>query len=407
MFPVNKLKKSCVLPVLATLALIGATVSPTLASAAEQRAVALTTAFPSVTISKNQSVTLPVKASNKGEADELVSITLTVAQGWEASLVNEEFGSGLGVRSLFLAPKGEQTLFFRTTAPSGVKAGDYVFTIRATSQDKVVDTTLGINVRVEEKAVVQTRLVLSTPFPDLRSPPGSSFSFNVDVSNEGSEDRTVSFSAESPKGWEVSFRPRFEQKLIANMGMKGGETKAIEVELIPPTDVTPGEYATTVRAASDSIAGTLRLTITIIEKPKEPTFELVIGTITGRLNAEAVAGRESHLSILAVNNGDGVLRNINFFSSKPEGWDVAFTPSRIDTLAPRETREVAVTLKPTPRTISGDYSVTVGASADRGQDSVDLRVTVGTSTTWGWVGLGIVVLVIIGIAALFSRLGRR
>ena len=40
-------------------------------------------------------------------------------------------------------------------------------------------------------------------------------------------------------------------------------------------------------------------------------------------------------------------------------------------------------------------------------DNIDIRVTVLTKTIWGWVGIGIVVLVIIGLFAMFMRLGRR
>ena len=40
-------------------------------------------------------------------------------------------------------------------------------------------------------------------------------------------------------------------------------------------------------------------------------------------------------------------------------------------------------------------------------DKLTLRVTVLTPTIWGWVGVIIVVLVVIGLIAMFWRLGRR
>ena len=39
--------------------------------------------------------------------------------------------------------------------------------------------------------------------------------------------------------------------------------------------------------------------------------------------------------------------------------------------------------------------------------SLDFRVTVSTPTVWGWIGFGIVGLVVIGLAVVFFRLGRR
>jgi len=36
-----------------------------------------------------------------------------------------------------------------------------------------------------------------------------------------------------------------------------------------------------------------------------------------------------------------------------------------------------------------------------------MRVTVRASTAWGWIGIGIIVLVIVGLVVLFVGLGRR
>jgi len=39
--------------------------------------------------------------------------------------------------------------------------------------------------------------------------------------------------------------------------------------------------------------------------------------------------------------------------------------------------------------------------------NADLRVTVETPSIWGWVGIGIIVIVVLGVAIIFARLGRR
>jgi uncharacterized membrane protein len=38
---------------------------------------------------------------------------------------------------------------------------------------------------------------------------------------------------------------------------------------------------------------------------------------------------------------------------------------------------------------------------------MELRVTVRSSTAWGWIGIGVIVVVIAGLVTLFIRMGRR
>jgi len=312
------------------------------------------------------------------------------------------------VRGLYLGAGEEpQVIYFRTRPPAGVAAGDYLFVVEAVSQDELVRASLEITIGIQAKVTALGRVKLTCTYPDLRGKANGSFEFKIKVTNEGSEDRTFSFSAEAPAGWEVSFRPAYEQKQIAAIGIKAGETKEIKAELTPPKHVAPGRYSATVRAASGNIEGSVKLTVTIIEEEEEPTYELEMLTPTGRLNVDAYAGHETHLTVLVTNRGSGEQKDVNLYSSKPEGWTVTFTPDKIESLSPGETREVGVVITPTSKTIAGDYSVSLRVSGYRASDRLELRVSVGASTTWGWIGLAIVLAVIAGMATLFWRLGRR
>jgi uncharacterized membrane protein len=51
--------------------------------------------------------------------------------------------------------------------------------------------------------------------------------------------------------------------------------------------------------------------------------------------------------------------------------------------------------------------LTLNASSEKASDKIELRVTVETPTIWGIVGIGIIVVVIIAVAIIFTRLGRR
>jgi uncharacterized membrane protein len=71
-------------------------------------------------------------------------------------------------------------------------------------------------------------------------------------------------------------------------------------------------------------------------------------------------------------------------------------------------QSVDVSIKPPPKTIAGDYMITLKTSGQQvtAQD-VQIRVTVETPTIWGWVGVAIILVVVIGLIFVFMRFSRR
>ena len=62
---------------------------------------------------------------------------------------------------------------------------------------------------------------------------------------------------------------------------------------------------------------------------------------------------------------------------------------------------------PSDQALVGDYSVAVGVEGEKASKNLEFRVTVKASTVWGWVGIAIIVLVVLGLVILFVRVGRR
>lgn len=393
------------LRLLVLVGLLAPLVLSTVEAAEPQRGISLSTTYTSITIESEQTVNLPVEVRNIGQQDEQIDVALASApQGWEARLVNQEFGRPYGVRSLYLpaGEKGADTIYLYIRPPAEAKSGDFEFVLKATTQDKLVTASLKFTIGLVEKLVSPEGVKLTTMYPVIRGPSGSSFTFRVDLVNETNEDRSFQLLAVAPPNWEVSFTPAYESTQVSTIRLKMDETRGLDVKLTPPKDIPAGTYGATVEAISDNVGAAIDLAVVITG-----TYELDITTPTGRLNAEATAGRGSHISILAWNIGSAELKNINFSSSKPGGWVIAFNPDRLTSLAADEVREIDVTITPPGRAIAGDYAITLRAYGDRASDSIDLRVAVGTATTWGWVGLGIVAAVIIGMVAIFWKLGRR
>ena len=172
--------------------------------------------------------------------------------------------------------------------------------------------------------------------------------------------------------------------------------------------VDPGEYPVTLRVFNESVSRSIELKAVITAK-----YSIQITTPDGRLNTEATANKESLFIMTITNTSTDTLEQIELSSSlrgSPAGWEITFDPKEIDSLASGEDQEVKITIKPPQKTISGDYEVNITAKPDKKydvEDSIDVRVTVVTATIWGWVGVIIVVLVIIGLIVMFLRLGRR
>jgi uncharacterized membrane protein len=46
-------------------------------------------------------------------------------------------------------------------------------------------------------------------------------------------------------------------------------------------------------------------------------------------------------------------------------------------------------------------------NGEKSDKTVEMRVTVKASSAWGWIGIGIILLVIAGLSILFVKMGRR
>ena len=127
------------------------------------------------------------------------------------------------------------------------------------------------------------------------------------------------------------------------------------------------------------------------------TYKLDVGTETGLLSLNALRGEKANLSFYVKNSGSAALDNIRFISFKPESWTVEFTPEKIEVLAPGEYRQVEVSISPPDHALVGDYSVGLRAESPKVSETIELRVTARASTAWGWVGIAIIILVILGL----------
>ncbi len=261
----------------------------------------------------------------------------------------------------------------------------------------------------EEPEAVSEPVKFFAKFPTLEGVAGDTFDFEVMITPNADEYAVkYDFNVTTPPGWEGSVWGDYPQKQVSSIDFRGEQlhSETINVKATPSPGETPepGEYTITLEmtSAEPKIETSLDLTAVVTY-----SYGFSMYTETGRLNAQVKAGEDNHTAILLLNTGTGPIEDIALSADSPEGWDVTFDPDKIGTLETGLRQEADVVIKPPKKTIAGDYLVTLKADSERGSDSIQLRVTVLTSTLWGWAGIGIAAGVVAGLIILFRRLGRR
>jgi len=258
---------------------------------------------------------------------------------------------------------------------------------------------------------------LNSQYPTLSSYAGLFFTFDVQLQYTGGEEpRVFDLRVDVPSGFQYSITPAYgEGSEIAAIQLDPNKTygDSIKVGLRPSYAYLvpePGEYTITVEvieASEGKIRGSIELKAIVLG-----SYDLQMDTQTGKLNTEATVGEDTTLIVIVRNTGTAELENINLSSTarnRPAGWSVNFVPEKIESLPVGGERVVEVTVGPSEKTIAGDYMFAMEAETDsrNAWDNLEIRVTVKTPTIWGWLGVGIVVAVIVGLILMFLRLGRR
>ncbi len=365
------------------------------------RGIAIYSEFSGVVVPVGESVRMDLTVENKGKQDEVVGLKLTnVPKGWKASLKGGSFTvTGVAV------PDGKtRTLSFNAEPEKGVGPGTYDFGIEGVTTDGKLKANYAITVNSRERSRLGAEdIQITTSYPVLRGQTDATFEFSLDVNNKTDADRTFNLAAQAPEKWEINFKPGYEQKQISSLRIRGNSNQTVAVSVTPPKDATAGEYPILVRINAGESKAEAKLTVVLTG-----IYKLEAATPTGILSTEAVTGKPTTVSLLVKNTGSAVNRNVNLSSFKPENWKVEFKPEKLEALDPGQFKQVEATITPAGTALVGDYSVGLMVDGEKSSSkTVELRVTVKAPTAWGWIGVGLIAVVIGGMGGLFAWLGRR
>lgn len=353
----------------------------------------LSAPFPGIEVRPGETVTFPLEL--RSTAPRKVDLQVVSApKGWSTSFK----GGGMIVNQAFVGDSEPARVDFQVEVPQDAQPGTYNFVIRAAGAG--ASSTLSLQLVIKETPSGNDKM--TTQYPVLSGTSTTTFQFRVDLTNNGAQERSYSLNAQAPPGWQVTFSPAYDNKQIASLSLKPGQSQGLDVTVRPPQGVKAGTYNIPIEAVSSNSKASVVLKVVITG-----TYSMEITTPTERLNAEATAGSESPLTLIIKNTGSSDLQNITFSAATPTNWAVTFKPDTIDVLPAGENRQIIAYIKPAKEAIAGDYVVNITANSPAASTTASFRVSVRTSTLWGVVGVLLVLAVIGGVAWIFHKYGRR
>jgi uncharacterized membrane protein len=381
-----------------------------------EREVVVAFEYPRLELEPQGSLTLNLVVKNNGRKDETVILDLAESPAELRSKL-EEYGKGVG--GLFVA-SGEKKTLSVSVKPKNAKepepgkkpavpTGTYKFAVKAATEDGKLSQTASAQVTVKSAAAEggeepKEPIAITCSYPNLRGANDGDFKFSINVHNNTDVEDMAALRAEAPSGWEVVFKPSYENKYIGSLKIEPNLSKSVDVEVKPQPGSEIGKYPVTVfsKLSKKDLEAKRELTVELTG-----TYRIQCRTLKDVLSLTAKGGQEANMSMYVINRGTAALNGVSFDSFKPENWKVTFKPERIESIAPGKMEQVEILITPNADALVGDYSVNVTTRGEKGQDDLELRVTVKPGTTWAWVGVGTIVAVIAILSVLFKVLGRR
>lgn len=352
----------------------------------------LSTPFPAVAVAPGSKVSFDLSVKTASSARVGLAVG-SLPTGWTAVL----HGGSFVIDGVQTAAGVASPVRLDVSVPA-TATGTQQIVVRATGLGVTVPLTLDI--RVEASAAGD--VTLTTDFPTLKGAAGTTFTFNLTLTNSTAEDLTFNVTATGPTGWDVQAKLS-SQSQAASAIVKAGSTTSVTLTATPPDGVAAASYPIAVEAAAGArkIAG--QLAVEIIG-----SYKLTLTTPDSRLSTHGTAGSAIRQILVINNGGTAALQNVKFTSTPPTGWKVAFEPAdTLAVIAPQGTGQVTAVITPSGDAIAGDYVVTFTATNDQSNASQDIRVTVETSLLWGLVGVVLIVAVLGGLYWVFRTYGRR
>ncbi len=244
---------------------------------------------------------------------------------------------------------------------------------------------------------------VSSKSPSKTAMVGESPLYQIKIKNSGKADDTYRLDIEgSPEDWYCRYKETEEGKEdISELFVGSGEEKTLYLEFVPPYDVEIGEYNFTSIVQSSTGQYELNLALKV-----RGSYELRL--YSRRLSYEVKRGENASIALTASNAGKGgTITNIKPEISAPEGWTATIYPKEVTSLKPGESETFTMKITPPGDITPSDYKVTVKIKSDQLEEKEDFRIIVEESSNVALYGVVIIVIVILALAFMSRKYGRR
>lgn len=353
--------------------------------------------FPGKSVAPGNTVRFQMRLKNPFGAEMRFKISVnSIPPSWTASI---KTASGESISEVILGGNEFVDFIVEVESPENAKAGEeYSLTVIAESPDGNVTDSLPLSVALTE---AEEDIRISAKFPEVTVEAGKALKYPITISNLGEIDRLLLLSVQPPTDWKVVFKSGTME--ISRLYLEAGKSESLILEATPPSTVKIGTYTIPVQIKSPegSIYAEMNLRATIIG-----SYELTLEPST--LLTSVTAGGSTTFTVKATNTGYTSVTSVSLNIAIPEDWESSVTPVQVDSLKPRESFSFNVVIKVPEDTVAGDYLITLTGLSDQVEsDEVQVRITVTAPTSWGLIGIGLAVVMVIALVLIFMKFKRR
>ncbi len=360
-----------------------------------------------------EGTTLDVVVTNTGEEPITADVSIQGPEGWQASLYHKFKLVSVGRLSLNAGEKAED-LEFRFVTPPRVENAPYTFSLRLTGPngslihetDFVVVVNIPETVEVPEEEESPLRRLtggfeFSTRFTSLTTPVGEPIDFRVNIRSRDPSDLDFALEAEAPLGWQVAFRPSFQDANVRAIAVRSGGSASVDAVVTAPRTADPGVYPVVIRARPRGVdPQEIRLQVELRGVP-----DLRLTTASGLLTVDANAGATTDVKVQVVNRG-AAADNVRFVTAMPPGWGVKIDHNPVPRVEANGAFDVTVSVTPPDKTVPGDYEFQLIAAMEGQSTGLMVQVNVVRSGLFAVLGIALIGIVVLGLGGLFFRLSR-
>lgn len=348
------------------------------------------TPYTSISVAPGESIDYDLTILNNSSSVQTTGLSVSgLPSEWEASFS----AGGWNIDEVSVLPYEQSSVHLDIEVPLKVNKGTYNFNVVAGSMD-----TLPLSVTVSEQGTYETELTLDQA--NMEGHADATFTFDADLRNRTAETQVYSLQAQTPSGWQTSFKYGGNQ--VTSVEVEPNQTASITIVVNPPDQIAADTYTIPITASSGSSSAQSELEVVITG-----SYGMELTTKNEVLSTEVTVGDAKTLQMVVKNTGTSPLTDVTLDYAAPTDWEVTYSPKTIDEIAPGESATVEAKIQTSDQSIAGDYVTRLTASTSEVTANSEIRVTVQTSLLWGWIGILIIAAALGGVYYLFRKYGRR